>query len=111
MLSPAREELQIELIEGEEFRNYFEGENNSLDPVGCDPGELTEWLFEIARSKEERYPKLRKLVTWSGEYAPTVAVWVNMQRYHNYDQIEEAFREAHVQIAWVDCQAPGLFSV
>ncbi|KAH8651957.1 hypothetical protein BGZ60DRAFT_569121 [Tricladium varicosporioides] len=108
-LPPALEELQLEISNESFFKCYFEGEwrPNWLD---IEPGEIIEWLCDIAKNKRSKYPRLRKVVVWRSEMGACTPQWINMERYCGYNQIKTAFEEAKIKISWLDCGENELFS-
>jgi hypothetical protein len=113
-LPPSLVELQIELStalqDNQYFWDYFECKDGIVSDA-CrwyEVGELGEWLCEIARSKKNSYPQLRKVTMWQGDTAPTIPEWFDMTRYRNYHQVEDAFREAGILIEWVFCNTPPM---
>ncbi|KAH6678009.1 hypothetical protein B0J14DRAFT_581739 [Halenospora varia] len=108
-LPPRLEELQLQLSNEEFFKCYFEGEWRP-DHLFIEPGEIIEWLCDIASHKNSKYPGLKKVVVWRSEGAASIPQWINMERYSGYVQIKKAFEESKIRLSWLDCSLGELFS-
>ena len=110
------EELQIQVGVEDDFSQYFEisttqGGVSKTTSRWYEVGDLVTWLCEIAESKKSRYPNLRRITMWMGKGCPPAAFWRDMTRRLNYHQVEEAFREAHIMIDWVECEHSPMFNI
>lgn len=109
MLPPRLEQLQLEFSGETSLRLYF-GSDGRSDALSFEPGELVEWLCDIARNKDSRYPNLKKVIMWRNDFPRFINPWVHMGQSRGYDQIKREFEKARINIVWWDCETSMLFS-